>query len=1105
MICNNRVRTISLHKVYVLILIITGCFSFVSAQSLQDSFTYPDSQTGPRCWWWWLNGNVTKEAITKDLQAMADKGFSGAMLFDAGGANQWGNNQVPAGPTFAGKDWTELYLHALNEADRLGLKMGLSIQSGWNLGGPNVTPEYAAKQLTWSEISVVGPTKYSQKLTAPFSRDNFYRDICVLAFPKKDYSAGFKLLSSSSQKEYPPQLAIDQDTETFWVSSGTEPGQGPSSLRPQWIEFTFKEKIVLSGLIIKGRPGYGPKRCRIDCLDKKIKTQSYQLSQNANKITFAPIKGTTFRIVFEDAFDTRYPASPRNVQVADIQLDIDENGKKLLSIAERKPIRDLRLKSGFDEIGMSAPDTRFLLNDYPSTPAEQDADIKDIINLSAKLDADCTLNWDVPQGKWTILRFGYTPTDAHVSTSSSDWHGRVIDYLSESAFNRYWDQTVEPLLVKAGPLVGTVLQQLETDSWECGGMNWSPGFASDFKNYCGYDSLVYLPVIAGKIIESRDASNAFLADFRKTLAHCVSENHYRVFAERAAEHGLGIQPESSGPHAGPMDGITNYSHSEITMSEFWVYAPHRSTPPLRFFVKQAASAAHIYGKKYVAAESFTSIGPHWNDTLWKSQKPSMDHEFCSGLNMIFFHTFTCSPKEMGFPGQEYFAGTHVNPQVTWWDYSDPFMEYINRMQLLTQKGNFVADVLYYYGDHVPNIFPLKESDPAGVLPGYDYDVTNEDVLLQLEVVDGKITTPSGMQYRILVLPDHKVLSLAVLEKVASLLEQGASVLGPKPQRLVSLVGAEAAQTRFHELSNTLWGANPIASGTKQIGKGHLYWGSFARQVLLKDGVNPDFELLPDQNTAGFDYIHYTLDDADVYFVCNQTEKLVSVNCVFRITGKQPELWSPLTGMITKANAFKQTSNQTIIPLIFDPYGSMFVIFDKQISPSINGPAVSNATIYKKVCKIDGPWQVSFDPDWGGPKSVQFNSLTDWAKNSDQGIKYYSGKAAYENNFILSDYNKNKRHWIELNNVEDIGIAAVRLNGRDIGTTWTKPFRLEITDALQLGSNNLEIIAINSWRNRLIGDKGKPKQQRYTNTNISVRNDWNLTKSGLLGPVIITTE
>lgn len=940
------------------------CLAIVSvlrAGNLETDFQMPPRHAGVRCWWWWLNSNVTEEAITRDLEAMHDKGFSGAMIFDAGTELRWGpDKNVPNGPMFSSPEWTELFLHALKEAKRLNLELGLSIQSGWNLGGPFVTLDDKAKQITWSEVQVEGPARIEEKLPVPKSNYKYYRDICVLAYP--------------------------------------------------------------------------------------------------GKVT------TT-----------------------------------------RRPITHLTAKSGARELGGSAPDCRFLLNDHPPVAGEEDTLLEDIVDITDKTGIDGTLNWQAPAGTWTVLRIGYTPTTAHVATSSDNWKGHVLDYLSRDVFERYWYKTVDPLLQKAGPLAGTVLKQLETDSWECGGMNWSPGFVEDFKRYSGYDIVKYLPVVAGKIVENREVSNAFLADLRKTIAHCVSENHYQTFAEHAARYDMGIQPECSGPHAAPVDGITNYSHSDIVMSEFWIPCPHRPNPENRFYIKQASSAAHIYGKQIVGAESFTSLkNPHWAVALWHDMKPAMDFEYCEGLNMIFFHTFTCSPPEMGIPGQEYFAGTHVNPQVTWWDLSQPFMDYMNRIQAVVQRGTFVADVLYYYGDHVPNIAVHKGFNRAGALPGYDFDVTNEEVLLQLKVVHGELVVPGGIHYRVLVLPDHRVLSLAVLEKVQTLLEQGATVLGPKPERLVSLVGGASAQRRFHQLADRLWGSSPASQGQNKVGNGRLVWGPTSRQFLQRDGVDLDFEVLDVDQQADYQYIHYTLQDADVYFVCNQTDRTKSIDCAFRVSGKQAQLWDPVTGQITRADAFKQVDGRTVIPLEFDPHGSCFVFFGASIPATQQGTERSNYPVLHAVKEVQGPWQVGFDPAWGGPALVDFKGLTDWSQHADQGIKYYSGKATYTSSFALKPVG-GQRYWLQLNQVDDVGIASVELNGQEVGVTWTRPFRLEVTDALRDGQNRMEITVANSWQNRLIGDRGKPQEKRFTETNINIRDDWKFRSSGLLGPVEIMCD
>jgi hypothetical protein len=421
---------------------------------LKKNFKAPPAKYGVNCWWWWLNGNVNKEAITRDMEAMKSRNFHGAMIFDAGGHNHRGNREIPAGPLFGSDEWCELFVFALDEAKRSGLEMGFNIQSGWNLGGPRVTPQYTAKQITWSELKISGNKKITEKLEPPPVRKGFYRDIVVLAFPLK---AGNK----------------------------------------------------------------------------------------TNKL-----------------------------------------------------ISELDLKLGFHELGFSAPDCRFMLGNTPRNdeiPVDKSTYIikkEEIKNLTSGMDEEGILSWDAPEGDWSIIRIGYTCTEAHVSTSSGKWQGSVLDYMSKEAFDFYWNDVVEPIFKAAGDHVGTTLKYMETDSWECGGMNWTDNFPEEFKHYRGYNILSYLPVVAGYVIDDINSSNAFLADFRKTLGDLVAFNHYARFAEYAHKCNMGIQPESAGPHAGPMDGIKNYGFSDIVMSEFWSPSPHRPRPSNRFYLKQASSAAH---------------------------------------------------------------------------------------------------------------------------------------------------------------------------------------------------------------------------------------------------------------------------------------------------------------------------------------------------------------------------------------------------------------------------------------------------------------------------------------------------------------------------------
>lgn len=940
--------------------------------SIKTTFRKPERNSGVNCWWWWLNGNVNKAAITKDLEAMKARNFQGAMIFDAGGHNQRGNKDIPKGPLFGSEEWNELFVFALDEAKRLGLEMGFNIQSGWNLGGPRVTSEYTAKQITYSETEISGGRRITELLPVPGIRKDFYKDIAVLALPLK------------------------KDNKT---------------------------KETISGL---------------------------------------------------------------------------------------------NLKLGFKELGGSAPDCRFLLENKPNEKKREASYIvtkEEVINLSSKMDSEGNLSWDAPEGKWTIVRFGYTCTNSHVSTSSGDWQGSVLDYMSTEAFDFYWNDAVEPIFKAAGEHVGTTLKYMETDSWECGGMNWTDKFVEEFKNYRGYDLMNYLPIAAGYVVDDIETSNAFLADFRKTLADLVAYNHYARFQEYAHKYNMGIQPESAGPHAGPMDGIKNYGFNDIVMSEFWSPSPHRPMPNNRFFLKQASSAAHIYGKKIVGAESFTTIGPHWNDELWHDQKSAFDHEICAGLNRMYFHTFTCSPSEMGLPGQEYFAGTHVNPQVTWWEQSGAFIDYMHRIQSVVQEGKFVADVLYYYGDHVPNVFPFKHSDPAGVMPGFDYDVTDETIFLQLKVEDGRVVVPGGVKYRVLVLPDHKVLSMAVLEKIEKLLQQGATVLGHKPEKQISLVGGTEAQKKFGELSDKIWGDITSVSGKKQYGKGNVAWGMTAREYLLSKKIPADFDILGNTSKTDFDFIHYNIGESDVYFVTNQTTKRQKINARFRISEKQPELWNALTGDICEAKAFRQKDGLTTVPLTLEPYGAVMVVFSKKIAKDKQGTEEQNYPDFKTMAEITGEWTVNFDSQWGGPGCVLFPELMDWTQHSDEGIKYYSGTAVYNKTFNVDfESHSGKPYFLQLGSVKDVGIAEVKINGIDKGVLWTTPFRVEITKELQKGENSLEIKVVNSWYNRVAGDQTFPGKKQYTSTNIDLKHDFRgraikeipLEPSGLMGPVTIKT-
>ena len=1084
------------------------------AGELETGWDSPPLAARTRAYWWWLNGNVNKAAITRDLEWMQSIGMGGGLIFDAGGATQGGHVPVPAGPLFGSPDWRELFKHTLKEGDRLGLEISLNITSGWNLGGPVVKPEDSAKRIAFSETRLAGPRHFSDALPQPKARDDFYRDTCVLAYRLKDGAGASQpqISVSSAQAEGNTAAMLDGSTDTFWVSHGSATGQGPSAKHPEWVALTFPQPVTLGGVRVIGRPGYGPRECEWQVSDdgKKFTTIQTFTAENrqAAEIRFAPVTAADFRLLIRGAYDPREPKTPRNVQIAEL-VPLDEKGMPLLTGHGRAPIQNLQSKSAFHELGGNAADCTPLLEDVPATPGEEDVAAADVLDLTDKL-TDGKLSWDVPAGRWLVLRFGYTLNGARVSTASGEWQGLVLDYLDAGAFRGYWRQVVEPILADAGPLAGKTLKNLQTDSWELGGVNWTQTFAAEFQKRRGYDIKPWLPVIAGKIVSSRAESNQFLNDFRRTIADLVHDNHYALMAEYAHKYGMGIQPESGGPHCACLDALQNFGLNAMPMSEFWVPSPHRPTDESRFFVKQAAAAAHIYGKPVACAEGFTSIGPQWSDVLWSEQKPSFDHEACAGLNLVFWHAFTCSPPEMGLPGQEYFAGTHFNPQITWARQAHAFIAYLDRSQYLLQRGRFVGDVCCYYGDHVPNFVRLKKDDPAKVLPEFDYDVCNEEVLLtRMSAKDGRIVLPDGMSYRVLALPNIKTMSLAAARKIRELVQAGAVVIGPKPERTTGRQdGAE-----LKRIADELWDSGRIKPVT-------------AKEALAALGIKPDVELNIEHSTSNIehprmDWIHRWDGEAEIYFISNQEAEAQKVTAVFRVSGKQPELWDAVTGTRRAAGAFTQAEGRTTVSLELPAYGSLFVIFQKPATANGTG---CNFPALTKVAELGGAWHVTFDPKWGAPASAEFEQLVSWTERPEPGIKAYSGTATYRKVFDLPAEVRNQKSAVSRKDAQSsdlrpltadlylslggLGfIAEVRLNGQNLGVVWAAPFQIEITGAVKPAGNVLEVDVVNGWWNRVLADETLPADQRLTHTNIRIKESHKKDTpqpqpAGLLGPVTI---
>jgi hypothetical protein len=427
---------------------------------------------------------------------------------------------------------------------------------------------------------------------------------------------------------------------------------------------------------------------------------------------------------------------------------------------------------------------------------------------------------------------------------------------------------------------------------------------------------------------------------------------------------------------------------------------------------------------------------------------------------------------------------------------------------MLQQGLFVADVCYYYGDHVPNFTQLKSSDPAGILPGYDYDVVTAEVLLtRMQVKDGRLVLPDGMSYRVLVLPDRRAISLPVLRKIRALVEAGATVAGTRPGEATGLVGYPTSDAEVSRLAGELWGPSvrPGEPGEHRLGQGRIITGRTAREVLEADGVVPDFEHRGGPEDADLDFIHRRDGGTDIYFVANRAPRPEAVRCLFRVAGRAPELWCAVTGERRFAPACREEKGRTAVPLEFPPCGSWFVVFRAPASEH-RATGEKNAPEFQPQEELEGPWTVKFDPRWGGPKAAEFPKLVSWSERSEPGIRFYSGCATYARRFDLPEGLRapGRRLWLDLGDLREL--AGVRVNGRNLGIVWAPPFRVDITDCVRPADNALEVDVVNFWPNRIIGDHSLPPEKRFTRTNIrKLTKDTPLMRSGLFGPVRFYTS
>jgi hypothetical protein len=1067
----------------VLILIISACSSTnknIAFTKVESGFIVPPDSIQTSVYWYWISDNISKQGVINDLKAMKAVGINRAFIGNIGLTGE-----VPYGKVKLFSDeWWDITHTALKTASELGIEIGMFNSPGWSQsGGPWVKPEQAMRYLASSETVFKGPAKISQKLNKP---EGSFQDVKLLAFKApKGYGSSIAdlkpvITSDPAIKSIANILDKNQKTEALL------PGGKPSV-----ITIAAQESYTARSLTIYPSKKNMSMDVKIEALDngnyREIKQFKVDRSNNALNVGFAQFAPVivSFDAVTSKAFRLTFTNTSQDASIAELEISSVPKVERFIekTLAKMHPT-PLPYWHEYQWVQQKEVADKSLLVDEGS--------IKDI---SSNLSADGTLTWDVPEGEWIVMRTGMAPTGVQNSPASPEGTGLEVDKMNHEHVIKHFDAFMGEIQRRIPAEDRKTWKVAVQDSYEMGGQNWTDDFIAKFKKRYGYDPMPLIPVMYGHVVGSQDKSDRFLWDLRRFVADNVAYEYVGGLRDVSHKHGLTIWLENYGHWGFPGEFLQYGGQSDEVGGEFW------SEGELGNIENRAASsAAHIYGKTKVSAESFTAAGNTFG-RYPAMMKQRGDRFFTEGINNTLLHVYIQQPYEDRKPGVNAWFGNEFNRFNTWFYDMDMFIHYLKRSNFMLQQGKYVADVAYFIGEDAPKMTGIQ--DPK--LPeGYSFDYINAEVIInRLTVKDGKFVLPDGMSYRVLVLPALETMRPELLEKIASLVKAGGVILGPKPKRSPSLENYSTADDNVKKLANEVWGKiDGQGIKTNEYGKGLVMDGLDLQQALDKIGVIPDFK------TVGNDlalYIHRKTNDGEIYFVSNQSDKPISINPAFRVTGKAPELWNAITGKMRDLPEYSSTPNTTSVPLKLDAFESAFIIFRKDQSGNATAEKKVNFPEPIDVIKLTDPWTVKFDKEGRGPEEpVVFKTLIDWSKHTDTRIAHYSGSALYNTSFEIKKPAAGQRIYLNLGAVT--ALAKVKVNGKDVGGVWTPPYKVDITEAVLAGENKLEVKVVNTWVNRLIGDLKLPEDQRKTWSYINpYKADSPLHPSGLTGPVSIETN
>lgn len=925
--------------------------------SLAAGFRDPPKEARPRVWWHWMNGNITKDGIAKDLAWMSRVGIGGMQNFDASlGTPQIVDKRL----VYMTPEWKDAFKFAASEAQRLDLELAIAASPGWSeTGGPWVTPADGMKKLVWSQQRLAGGKRFAGKLMAPPIMTGPYQTakfrevfamgptppkpemggaVAVIAVPVREAALPGAKITLADGAAVNAATLLDEDFESG-VSVPLAKDKSGAILVTYAKPVTVRSlRLFMPGLKLpfRGIPV-------LPVLDAKIDgkwTQIAELPLSAVPGTFAfdPVTASEFRVRVTPVSGP--PISELDGAPGAIVVNFFDTGELTqvtlndLQFSAEPAINRVQEKAGFD----IAPDY-YAIAGKGTAPVLPTA--AGVIDLTDKVAADGTIDWTPPKGSdWTIYRFGWSLIGTTNHPAPPEATGLEVDKYDAAAVRRYLEhylgnyrETVgDDLFGKGG------VRALLTDSIEAGSANWTPRLAEEFEARRGYKLRPWLPALTGVVIGSEAQTERFLYDFRRTLSELLADAHYRTVADVAKENGLivyGEALEDKRPMLG--DDLAMRRFADVPMAALWTW-PHGGSMRTTLLgdMKGAASVAHVYGKRFVAAESMTAISSPWAFAP-RDLKRFVDLELAYGVNRPVIHTSVHVPVDDKQPGLSLaIFGQYFNRNEGWAEMAGPWVKYISRSSYLLQHGRDSADVAWFIGEEAPVTAQFAEKQPKGLPTRYGYDFVDAEMLANaLDVEGGAITSSGGARYRVIYLggTSHKM-TLPTLKRLAALVAKGAVVVGLKPEGSPSLSDDPA---EFAKVADALWAnSNVIASDDVEAALGKL-------------GVAPDVDV------AGGNllFVHRTASDGEIYFVNNRADARTA-EVRFRITGRKPELWDPVSGTSSPLS-YRTENGATVVSLDLPSEGSRFVVFREATDQAAwTAPAVQASPVEIKFA----PWTVS---------------------------------------------------------------------------------------------------------------------------------------------------